>query len=68
MDFHFSKEPTREERLEGREIVFFNVISGFSVSEIHKTRKIQGKIKATILGRNGCLISTKLTQKREVFT
>lgn len=40
MDFYISKEFIREERLEGREIVFFSVILGFSVFEIYKIRKI----------------------------
>lgn len=50
MTFHTSKESNHEEQSEGAE-VFFRAISGFRVFEIHKTRRIQGKMKTAAFGK-----------------
>ena len=61
------KEPLGKESRKGS---LSSGIAGLKVSDSLKTRKNQGKLKSQCgesLTRNGCLISTKLTKRREVY-
>ena len=47
MDFHSRKEPIWKESRKGS---FSSAVSGLSISNSHKTRKSQGKVKVTVWG------------------